>query len=93
MSSEIAEKMAIEFNSIRFENPGLSRLSAFRFVAMTNHGYTFEQLRNTPTKDFKPLSVLRKKVRLFNIYKAKLLDVIAKNSSESDIKTDVLAEV
>jgi radical SAM superfamily enzyme YgiQ (UPF0313 family) len=52
MTSEIAEKLCLEFNEIRYVNPGVSRLTAFRMFAMTTHGYTFEQLHNIPGKDF-----------------------------------------
>lgn len=95
MTSERAEEISMEFNTIRYVNPGVSRLNAFKMFAMTNHGYTFEQLRNTPAKEFTPMSVLRKKVKLFNIYKAMLLAVIAKNSEPSENVTEsaLLAEV
>ena len=95
MDSVEAEKLSVEFNTIRYVNPGLSRLNAYKMFAMTNHGYTFEQLRNSPAKDFTPMSVLRKKVKLFNIYKAMLLAVIAKNSetSETDTESALLTEV
>lgn len=76
MDSTTAEKLSAKFNTERFEDPGNNKLGAFPFFAMLNHGYPIEELRNMYYKDFTPMSILRKKVKLFKIYKEKLLQVL-----------------
>lgn len=64
----------------QFNNDGIyknKKISTWFLFSMLNHGYTFEEAKEMYAKDLSAFSIIRRKQRVFNTYKEKLLKVLS----------------